>query len=167
MLTKVKKRRENPRANGPAADDARWRVLDASSFQDFARALAEGDVWVEIQGMAQPGLFTQTERCELKHHQHVKRWQRVSLTDHLSYRELQIFMGIAQGLSNGAMARQIFCSSKTISTFMTRVLAKTGFTTTAQIAVYAYREGLTTWPLPNQETEHRRAWRLRRERVVA
>ena len=60
----------------------------------------------------------------------------------LSDREFEIFRLIATGRSATEMADALHLSVKTVSTYRTRILQKTGFHTNADIIAYAIRVGL-------------------------
>ena len=54
----------------------------------------------------------------------------------LSNREMEVARLVAQGLTNQAIARQLFLSSATVATHVTHVLAKRSFRSRAQIATW-------------------------------
>lgn len=60
----------------------------------------------------------------------------------LSTRELEVFRHIAQGRSVGEIAELLHLSVKTVSTYRTRVMEKTGFRTNADLITYAIRNKL-------------------------
>ena len=60
----------------------------------------------------------------------------------LSAREFQIFCKLASGTSVSDIAKELFLSVKTISTYRTRVLEKMNFKSNADITTYALRNGL-------------------------
>jgi DNA-binding NarL/FixJ family response regulator len=62
--------------------------------------------------------------------------------DLLSDREFEIFRLIATGRSATEMAEALHLSVKTVSTYRTRILQKTGFHSNADIVAYAIRAGL-------------------------
>ncbi|HYO79417.1 MAG TPA: response regulator transcription factor [Thermoanaerobaculia bacterium] len=62
--------------------------------------------------------------------------------DDLSAREFQVFRLIADGKSITEIADLLHVSVKTVSTYRTRIVAKTGFRTNADIIAYAIRNGL-------------------------
>ncbi|HEX8616441.1 MAG TPA: response regulator transcription factor [Thermoanaerobaculia bacterium] len=62
--------------------------------------------------------------------------------EQLSAREFQVFSLIAAGHSISEIADIIHVSVKTVSTYRTRILEKTGFRTNADIIAYAIRNGL-------------------------
>ena len=60
----------------------------------------------------------------------------------LSEREFQIFCKLAMGRSVSEIARELFLSVKTVSTYRSRVLEKMNFTSNADITAYALRNEL-------------------------
>ena len=60
----------------------------------------------------------------------------------LSPREFQILCKLAVGRSASEIARELFISAKTVSTYRARVLQKMNFTTNADLTAYALRNGL-------------------------
>ena len=60
----------------------------------------------------------------------------------LSDREFQVLRMIGTGMTVGEIARVLFLSPKTISTYRKRVLTKMGLRTSAELIHYAIRHGL-------------------------
>ena len=60
----------------------------------------------------------------------------------LSQREFQIFCKLAAGHRPSAIARELFISLKTVSTYRARVLEKMGMRTNAELTTYALKNGL-------------------------
>lgn len=60
----------------------------------------------------------------------------------LSERELQVFLRLAQGQTVGQMARSMFLSVKTVSTYRTRVLEKMKLQSNSDLTYYALKNGL-------------------------
>ena len=60
----------------------------------------------------------------------------------LSEREFQIFCKLASGKAVSDIAHELCLSVKTVSTYRTRILMKTGFKSNAEIIAYAIRTGL-------------------------
>lgn len=60
----------------------------------------------------------------------------------LSDREFEVFKLIAQGKTVSEVAEQLFLSVKTISTYRTRILLKTGMKTNAELTHYAIKNEL-------------------------
>jgi two-component system invasion response regulator UvrY len=60
----------------------------------------------------------------------------------LSDREFQVLQSIASGKSVKQIAEELSLSVKTVSTYRTRILEKTGMKTTAELIRYALREQL-------------------------
>jgi DNA-binding NarL/FixJ family response regulator len=64
----------------------------------------------------------------------------------LSSREHQIFLRLAAGDSVSQIAQLLGLSVKTVSTYRTRVMEKTGLTRNAELTMYAIRHGLIETP---------------------
>jgi len=64
------------------------------------------------------------------------------LHERLSPRELDVFLRLARGETVSDIAAALNISVKTVSTFRTRILEKTGFRTNADIVAYAIRSNL-------------------------
>jgi non-specific serine/threonine protein kinase len=60
----------------------------------------------------------------------------------LTEREREVAALIAQGKSNRALADELVVSERTIGTHVENILSKLGFTSRAQIAVWAVEKGL-------------------------
>ena len=62
--------------------------------------------------------------------------------EQLSERELQVFLRLAQGETIGNMAKAMFLSVKTVSTYRTRVLEKLKLSSNSDLTYYALKNGL-------------------------
>ena len=61
---------------------------------------------------------------------------------HLSERELQVFLRLAQGETIGHMATSMSLSVKTVSTYRTRVMEKMALESNSDLTYYALKNGL-------------------------
>jgi DNA-binding NarL/FixJ family response regulator len=68
--------------------------------------------------------------------------QEFGLPETLSERELQVIRRIAGGESNKEVAAALDISTKTVSTYKTRIMQKTGRKSTAELIRYAFDNGL-------------------------
>lgn len=64
------------------------------------------------------------------------------LHESLSERELQVFLRLARGETVGDMAKAMFLSVKTVSTYRTRTLEKLHLQTNSDLTYYALKNGL-------------------------
>ncbi len=62
--------------------------------------------------------------------------------DQLSDREIEILVGICQGLSTQEIADKLFISKRTVDKHRANILEKSGCKNTASLVVYAIRNGL-------------------------
>jgi DNA-binding NarL/FixJ family response regulator len=62
--------------------------------------------------------------------------------EHLSERELQVFLRLARGETIGHMAESMSLSVKTVSTYRTRVMDKMGLASNSDLTYYALKNGL-------------------------
>jgi two-component system, NarL family, invasion response regulator UvrY len=65
-----------------------------------------------------------------------------ALHDHLSERELQVFLRLAKGEAIGNMAVSMSLSVKTVSTYRTRVMEKMRLESNSDLTYYALKNGL-------------------------
>jgi DNA-binding CsgD family transcriptional regulator len=64
----------------------------------------------------------------------------------LTPREREVAALVAEGCSNGEIARRLYISAKTASVHVSNILAKLGMTSRAEVAAWAVRSGLGTAP---------------------
>ena len=73
---------------------------------------------------------------------YIAEGEKRSLHETLSDREMQVFLLIGSGKSASDISRELSLSVKTVSTYRTRILAKMGLGSNAQLIQYAIRNGL-------------------------
>jgi two-component system, NarL family, invasion response regulator UvrY len=64
------------------------------------------------------------------------------LHEHLSTRELQVFLRLAKGETIGQMAESLSLSIKTVSTFRSRIMEKMKLVSNSDLTYYALKNGL-------------------------
>ncbi len=69
-------------------------------------------------------------------------WGDKPLHEHLSERELQVFLRLARGETIGHMAESMSLSVKTVSTYRTRVMEKMKLESNSDLTYYALKNGL-------------------------
>ena len=84
--------------------------------------------------VAQASLPSQTAASDIKPHG--------QLLEQLTPREMDIYMLLAQGLSNGEMSQQLVLSEATIKTHVSHILGKLGARDRVQAVIMAYEAGL-------------------------
>ncbi len=129
------------------ADDYVYRALEvgASGFllkdtppQDLIRAV---EVVAEGAAMLSPAI---TRRLIDQFAHPVPARQRAAqlkIAD-LTERERHVVRGVAQGLANAEIGRQLFMSEATVKTHVSRLLTKLGLTNRVQVAILAHDAGL-------------------------
>jgi DNA-binding CsgD family transcriptional regulator len=69
----------------------------------------------------------------------------------LTPREREVAALVAEGLSNGEVARRLYISTKTASVHVSNILAKLGMTSRAEVAAWAVRVGLAPGRTPDAD----------------
>jgi DNA-binding NarL/FixJ family response regulator len=67
--------------------------------------------------------------------------QKLALLDTLSDREREVLESLSRGLSNAAIAAELFLSAATVKTHISNIMAKTETTSRVQATVFAYESG--------------------------
>jgi len=110
-------------------------VLRACGQPAEAREVVDEARWVARELGAEPLLATLRQGGEA-------RSREAGTVGHLTSRETEILGLVAQGRSNGEIARQLFISTKTVSVHVSNILAKLGAGGRTEAAAIARRAGL-------------------------
>lgn len=62
----------------------------------------------------------------------------------LSPREYEVFLLVAEGMTNQEIGRRLFISEKTVKNYVTKVRKKLGVSNRTQVALYALRKGVVS-----------------------
>ena len=103
-----------------------------SAFDEMSmaiRKIALGGKYVSAS-LAEKLFFTDSADIDQKPH------------DILSEREFQVMIMIARGKSVGEIARELFISDKTVSTYRSRIMEKMGMKTNADLTLYTIKSKL-------------------------
>ena len=71
----------------------------------------------------------------------------------LTQRELAILTALAQGLSNAAIAKQLWVAPQTVKFHLTNIYRKLGVANRTEAARYAYQQGLVESPLYEHDSD--------------
>jgi len=96
-----------------------------------------GELWLDRARTA--GIVTQLARGAHKDPDTVK-------IESLTTRQREIVTLVAEGLTNRQLAERLFISEATVRNHITAILDKLELRDRFQLAVYAFRQGLVTYP---------------------
>jgi len=122
-------------------DPTRRRVLKAGASGYLTKDTASEEVANAVQTVRAGGKYISAslaQRLASNLHAPTQKAPHETLSD----REYQVLRMIAAGKSVKEIAFDLSLSVKTVSTYRTRVLAKLGFKTSAEVIRYAMREKL-------------------------
>ena len=74
---------------------------------------------------------------------------------HLSQRQLEVVLGVAQGLTDREIARDLSVSPHTVRDYLTVAMQATGARSRAQLVALAYTSGLVGAGWPPEPTDQR------------
>lgn len=113
-------------------------ALAAGACGFVLKRSADSNLLQAIRSVARGGIYAQVEKAESKE----PGKPSTPLLDELSDREREIFLGIAKGFTNQALADQLFLSVKTVESYRARMMAKLGLKNRAEVAQFAMSSGL-------------------------
>lgn len=122
-----------------AEDSVVREVLAAGATGYLLKDAAGGDLAAAVRQVAsgRPWLDATVQR-QLVAHLRAPADASVALTA----RELTVLQGIARGLSNKAIARELALTEGTVKGYVSQILQKIGIADRTQAAMYAVRKGL-------------------------
>ena len=127
-------------------DNAYYSSMASSGARGFLLKDSEFDEVVEaVETLCAGGMYM-SESLMRSLSQSIRSVQNpvpaVAETDLLSEREVEILVGICQGLSTQEIADRCFISKRTVDKHRANILEKSGCKNTASLVVYAIRQGL-------------------------
>lgn len=127
-------------------DNAYYSQMVASGAKGFLLKDSPFDEVVEAVRTVCAGgtFFSSSLMASLTHSMRTveSRSQTIAEADRLSEREVEILVGICQGLSTQEIAERCFISKRTVDKHRANILEKSGCKNTASLVVYAIRNGL-------------------------
>ena len=127
-------------------DNAYYSSMASSGARGFLLKDSEFDEVVEAVETLCAGGTYMSESLMSSLSQSIRSVQNpvpaVAETDLLSEREVEILVGICQGLSTQEIADRCFISKRTVDKHRANILEKSGCKNTASLVVYAIRQGL-------------------------
>ena len=117
------------------------RVLKAGASGYITKESAPDELVTAIRKADRGGIYINNELAELLA-KHVGSTVAEEPHKDLSDRELQVFLAIGRGRSLTDIASDLNISVKTVSTYRSRIIEKTGLTTNAMITRYSLEHGL-------------------------
>ena len=127
-------------------DNAYYSSMASSGARGFLLKDSEFDEVVEAVETLCAGGTYMSESLMISLSQSIRSVQNpvpaVAETDLLSEREVEILVGICQGLSTQEIADRCFISKRTVDKHRANILEKSGCKNTASLVVYAIRQGL-------------------------
>jgi DNA-binding CsgD family transcriptional regulator len=121
--------------------DTRWRTPG----DELVAASTGTPVWVRLRGAPGAVKFDRAITGAEIRTLGIEAWAPWLSTDVLSKREVQVFLALATGQGVSQIAESQHLSVKTVSTYRSRVVEKTGLRNEAEFAVYAFQNGLVKW----------------------
>lgn len=140
-LTEKAEMPKRPKIDTAKSLEKRWLALSP----EMADWSAKGPIWLQIAGAAEPVMWVRPVSMLDAKRIGASKWAKYLVTDGLSRRELEIFMLLASGQSVTDAAASMYLSVKTVSTYRSRIVEKTGLKNNVEMAMYAYRFGLVEW----------------------
>jgi two-component system, NarL family, invasion response regulator UvrY len=118
------------------------RALRAGASGYVEKDDAPEELLIAIQRVARGGTYVNPRVAEKLASDLVRGGQKGLLHERLSDREFEVFRLLGRGISITAIAQALNLSVKTVSTYRTRILEKTGLQTNADIVAYVTQHQL-------------------------
>ena len=123
-------------------DNAYYSRMATSGAKGFLLKDSEFDEVVEaVRTVCDGGTYFSALLLESLSHS-LRSVENIDERDMLSEREVEILVGICQGLSTQEIADKLFLSKRTVDTHRANILEKTGSNNTASLVVYAIKNNL-------------------------
>lgn len=107
-------------------------ILKTSNARQIAEAIRKT---MDGQSVLEPEVTS-------KMMQRMRQNASISLHEHLTDRELEVLLLVAQGKTNQEIAEELYIALKTVKTHVSNMLAKLEVQDRTQAAVYAFQHGL-------------------------
>lgn len=117
------------------------RSLREGASAYITKTSADAELVAAIRQVAEGKRYITSEVAE-RLASYVEQSGDLSPHERLSSREFQIMVKIGSGKTTGEIAEELSLSVKTVSTYRSRILAKTGMKTNAQLIKYAVEHRL-------------------------
>lgn len=117
------------------------RMVEAGACGFLLKDSAIDEVLEAIYAVSEGGSYF-SERLLSSLSSHLRSSSTIPSEESLSARELEILVAVCRGCSNQEIADELFISKRTVDKHRANILEKTGCKNTANLVVYAIRNGL-------------------------
>ncbi len=126
------------------SDEYFFQAVDAGAAGYVLKKVAAEDLVRAVRAVAQGDafLYPSVARRLLERYRRERAAPSATGFESLSEREREVFMLLAQGLTNQQIAEKLVLSPSTVQTYRARIMEKLGFHNIADLIRYAIRHGL-------------------------